>query len=101
MFVIQRNSSFWLCTTTQSAFVDAVQLRLQGKDKDFKVFEQRLNNGEIIDARVIKVYKCADATTCKDCTKYTGCEIRLKAIDTINAHNKWVKLIEANDGYTF
>lgn len=102
MYVIERNSSLWLCESAIEAFqVDAVQLRLQGKVKQFDEFQLRLTNGEIINAGVIKIYRCADATTCKDCNKYARCEIRLKAIETIKSHNEWVKFVEINNGYTF
>lgn len=103
MFAIERGkSAVWLCKSAIEAFqVDAIQLRLQGDIKDFKVFEQRLNNGEIIDAGVIKVYKCSEVSKCNDCTKYKCCEI-LKAVqETAQAHSEWVKLVESNGGYTF
>ena len=101
MYVIERGTSAWLCTTAIEAFeVQAVQIRLQGELKDFDKFRLRLTKGDIINAGVIKVYKC-DATTCEDCEKSTKCEIRLKAIETIESHKAWVKAVESNGGYTF
>lgn len=104
MYVIERGTAAaWLCTTAIEVFeLDAVKLRLQGELKNFTVFEQRLDNWEHISAGVIKIYKCSDVITkCNECTKYTGCEIRLKVIETIKAHSEWVKLVENNGGYTF
>lgn len=102
MYTIERNKSAWLCESAIEAFqVDAVSLRLQAELKDFEVFQQRLTNGEIINAGVIKVYKCADATKCAECSKYKCCEI-LKAVqETIQASSDFRKLVEDNGGYTF
>lgn len=100
MYVIERNASraAWLCTTALETFSDAVQLRLQGKDKDFKVFEQRLNKGEHIKAGVISVYKCSEALNCSECT-ITSCKI-LKAVqNTIKASSDFAKWVEKNSGY--
>jgi len=102
MYVIERKQSMWLCASAVETYeVQAVQLRLQGDIKDFTVFEQRLDKGERIDAGVIQVYKCADATKCSECTKYKGCEILQAVQKTAQAHSEWVKLVESNGGYTF
>jgi hypothetical protein len=103
MYVIERGGSFWLCRTSFEVFENqAVSLRLQGDMKDFDKFQQIIETGEIVDAGVIKVYKCADtATNCKDCPRCIGCEIRLKAQETAKAHAEWVKIVESNGGYTF
>lgn len=101
MYVIERNQSMWLCESAIEAFeVDAVQIRLQGEVKQFDEFEQRLIKGEIINAGVIKVYKCSDANKCSDCTKYKGCEILQAVVETAQAHSDFAKWVEANGGYT-
>ncbi|OPJ65511.1 hypothetical protein [Clostridium chromiireducens] len=102
MYVIERGKSAWLCVSAVETYeVQAVQIRLQAEDKDFKVFEQRLDKGEIIDAGVIKCYKCSDANKCNLCTKYKGCEI-LKAVqETAQASSDFAKFIKDNGGYTF
>lgn len=102
MYVIERGGSFWLCGTSIEVFENqAVSLRLQGEMKDFDKFQEIIETGKIVDAGVIKVYKCADVTTCEECEKFQKCEIRLKVIETIKSHNEWVKLVESNGGYTF
>ena len=103
MYVIQRNESFWLCKTSIEAFENkAVSLRLQGDMKDFNKFQKIIETGEIINAGVIKIYKCADTNSrCEDCPKCIRCEIRLKVLETAKAHAEWVKIVESNDGYVF
>lgn len=102
MFVIERNSSFWLCESSIEVFqARAVSLRIQGDIKDFKVFQQRLDNFECLNVGVIKVYKCSDANKCSNCTKYKGCEILKAVVETAQAHSDFAKFVEANNGYTF
>jgi hypothetical protein len=45
MYVIERNKPAWLCTTAIEVFeVQAVQIRPQGAIKQFKKFEQSIDN---------------------------------------------------------
>lgn len=101
MYVIERKQSMWLCASAVETYeVQAVSIRLQGEYKDFKVFEQRLNKGERIDAGVIKIYKCSEVGKCSECTKYKCCEI-LKAVqETAQASSDFRKWVEDNGGYT-
>lgn len=101
MYVIERKQSMWLGASAVEIYeVQAVQIRLQGDIKDFKVFEQRLDNFECLNVGVIKVYKCSDANKCSECSKYKCCEI-LKAVhETAQAHSDFAKWVEANGGYT-
>lgn len=103
MYVIERNKSFWLCQTAREVFeLENIKLRLQRELKDFAVFEQILDNFEILNVGVIKVYKCSNTNSkCAECTKFTGCEIRLKVLETAKSYAEWVKLVENNGGYTF
>jgi hypothetical protein len=103
MYVIERGkSAVWLCESSIEVFqARAVSLRIQGDIKDFNVFQQRLDNFECLNVGVIKVYKCSDATNCKDCAKYKGCEILQAVQETAKAHSEWVKWVESNGGYTF
>lgn len=102
MFVIERNGSAWLCSTAIKAFeVDAVQLRIQGDIKNFAVFQQRLDNFEILDIGVIKVYKCSEVSKCSECIKYKCCKILQAVQETAQAHNEWVKWVEDSGGYVF
>lgn len=101
MYVIKRKQSMWLCTSPRETFeVEAVSLRLQGEFKDFKVFEQRLNAWEHIDAGVIEVYKCSVSIKCEDCTKYKSCEILQAVKETAQAQADWSKWVYENGGYT-
>jgi hypothetical protein len=101
MYVIKRGTSLWLCDTARSAFdLDAIQLRLQGEFRNFAVFEQLLNSWEPIDAVVVSVHKCSNASKCEECEKYiTGCEILKAAQETLKAHNEFAAWVEANYGY--
>lgn len=96
MYVIERGTSAWLCNTVIEAFeVDSVRLRLRGDVKDFAEFQRRLDNFENIEAGVIQVSKCSDASKCQDC------EILRTVQETAKAHTEWVKLVQSNGGYTF
>jgi hypothetical protein len=101
MYVFERNQAMWLCASAIETFeVQAVQIRLQGEYKDFKVFEQRLDNWEHIDTGVIQIYKCSDTTTkCKDCHKCKDCEIRQRVRDTAQASAEFARWVDENDGY--
>lgn len=102
MYVIQRKQSMWLCASAVETYeVQAVQIRLQGDIKDFTVFEQRLTNGEIIDAGVIKIYKCSEVSKCSECSKYKGCEILQAVQETAQASSDFRKWVEDNNGYIF
>jgi hypothetical protein len=101
MYVFERNQAMWLCASAIETFeVQAVQIRLQGEYKDFKVFEQRLDNWEHIDTGVIQIYKCSEASKCLNCEKYISCEILRMVQETTQANAEWVKWVESNGGYT-
>jgi hypothetical protein len=101
MFVIERNSSCWLCESALDVFqVDAVQLRLQGEVKKYDEFRLRLDKGECLNVGVIKVYKCSAANKCSECYKHKCCEILQAVLETAQAHSDFFKWVKENGGYT-